>query len=194
MSDGKKVVWEIADPTRVESVFHPLIADMSSRNVPAGYLPVAPGALPEPFYELCGLTSTSSAETNPYHVAASILAQLMPQTIDDDNLLLFLTFLSQLDQNYRTLLTAKDPAALLLLVWWYAKVVVLPTWWMQRRTIMEGKSLCLYLERSFKDQPEVLGLLNYPRRVIDAVANSGGKVRDGVFVSTGEAAKQSLIV
>lgn len=44
MSDGKKVVWNLADPTRQESIFHELLAEKTS--MPDGTKEIPPDVLP----------------------------------------------------------------------------------------------------------------------------------------------------
>lgn len=168
MSVGKKVVWEICDPTREESIFRPMVDYYIDRPMPNGTLPVLPGALPSEFYPLCNLTPTSSPSSNPYHIAASILAQLLPHRINDDNALLFLTFISQMDARFRALLEEKDPRAMLLLVWWYAKTAEHAMWWLKRRSVVEGKAICMFLEERCGDG-RVVALLEFPRVALRVV-------------------------
>ncbi|KAF4453972.1 hypothetical protein F53441_3497 [Fusarium austroafricanum] len=132
MSDGKKVVWNIADPTRKESVFHELLVEWD--GLPDGFKAIPSNALPSVFYEMFDIGPSSSAKTNSYHVAASLLAQLLPRRIDDNTTIHFLTFFTQLDPRYRKLLEGKEPKAMVLLAWWYTKAVAHSSWWMQRRS------------------------------------------------------------
>ncbi|KAF4481746.1 Sterol regulatory element binding [Fusarium agapanthi] len=82
MSDGKKVVWNIADPTRKDSIFHQLLKEWD--GIPDGSRPIPPDALPAMFYDAFDIGPSSAAQNNPYHVAASLLAQLLPRRVDDN--------------------------------------------------------------------------------------------------------------
>ncbi|KAM5353983.1 hypothetical protein ACJ41O_000633 [Fusarium nematophilum] len=108
MSDGKKVVWRIADPSREESIFHGLVADRAS--MPDGRKAVPLGVLPSGFYTVFELMD-STPVTNPYHVAASLLAQLLHREPDENSVVEFLTFLTQLDPRIQN-------ADLVLLSWY----------------------------------------------------------------------------
>lgn len=166
MSVGKKVVWELCDPTREDSAFRPMVDQQEGKPIPNGTMPILPGALPEEFYSLCNLTASSTASSNPYHIAASIIAQLLPHHINDDNTLLFLPFISQLDPQYKRLLEEKDPRAMLLLVWWYAKTAETTLWWLKRRSVVEGKAICIWLEERCGGEPKILALLEFPKMAL----------------------------
>ncbi|KPM35017.1 hypothetical protein AK830_g11558 [Neonectria ditissima] len=165
MSDGKRVVWDIADPTRPESVFHPLLADHARHVAPDGQRPIPPAALPAPFYPLYDLVASTPC-ANPYHVAASLMAQLMQIEVNDTSVIQFLSFLSQLDPRYRRLLEDKDPRAMLLLAYWYAKIVGFKAWWLNRRALVEGQAICIYLERECADDQMIMELLEFPKAIL----------------------------
>jgi hypothetical protein len=174
MSDGKKAVWKIADPTRKDSVFHQLLKEWD--GIPDGSRPIPPGALPTMFYEAFDIGPSSTAQNNPYHVAASLLAQLLPRRIDDNTVIQFLTFLTQLDPRYRKLLEEKDPKAMVLLAWWYTKAAAHSSWWMQRRSVVEGLAVCIYLEINCEHEAVIQELVKFPRRVFDACRGNGGSM------------------
>ncbi|KAF5248189.1 hypothetical protein FAUST_372 [Fusarium austroamericanum] len=154
MSDGKKVVWNLADPTRQESIFHELLAEKTS--MPDGTKEIPPDVLPSIFYSVFNLDASSSVSTNPYHTAASLLAQLLPREITDNTVIQFLSFLTQLDPRFRKLLEEKDPRAIVLLAWWYTKAAVHSSWWMQRH--VEG----------------ICELVKFPKRVFEICRSNGG--------------------
>ncbi|RGP61758.1 sterol regulatory element-binding protein ecm22 [Fusarium sporotrichioides] len=172
MSDGKKVVWNLADPTRQESIFHGLLAERIS--MPDGSKGIPPDVLPGVFYSVFNLDASSCASTNPYHTAASLLAQLLPREITDNTVIQFLSFLTQLDPRYRKLLEEKDPRAMVLLAWWYTKAATHSSWWMQRRSLVEGQAICMYLERYCTHVEGILELVEFPKRVFDACRGNEG--------------------
>lgn len=161
MSEGKKAVWSIVDPTRPDSAFNCIVNDAKNWILPSPDLPIPAGGLPEPFSSLLELEPPSPS-TNPYYGHASLLAQLLPMQPDENNFISFITFVSQPDLRYRRLLEVKDHRALLLLAWWYATVVVAGQWWVRRRAVVDGTALCIYLERH-SDDPRIHKLLDFPR-------------------------------
>ncbi|KAF4954305.1 hypothetical protein FSARC_12169 [Fusarium sarcochroum] len=171
MSDGKRVVWKIADPMRKDSVFHELLTEWD--DLPNGLKPIPPDALPEVFYTVFNLGPSSSAEDNPYHVAASLLAQLLPRKVDNNTVVQFLTFLTQLDPRFRKFLEEKEPKAMVLLAWWYSKAVEHKSWWMHKRSLIEGQAICIYLERYYMHIEGIRELIQLPKRVFDSCKNGG---------------------
>lgn len=173
MSDGKEVVWAIAQPEREDSVFHLIVRDRE--NSPKGTLPIPPSALPPAFYQLFDLHS-STASSNPYHIATSLLAQLLPLEMNSHTTVYFMSFLVQLDPRYKKLLMDKDPRAMALLAWWYAKVSEHQAWWMQRRAVMEGRAICVYLARYYESIEGIEEVMEVPRMMLgldNAMAEMG---------------------
>ncbi|KAL7935895.1 hypothetical protein V8C35DRAFT_264017 [Trichoderma chlorosporum] len=162
MGHGKRVVWSIADPTRPESVFYKLL-DQTPMHQPFDISVIAPASLPPLFYSLFGLSATSSPETNPYHGACAILSAVSAEEINDGNILLFLSFITQIDPCYRSLLEEKDPRALLLLLYWHSLVAPQDRWWLRRRCAVEAKAILMYLERYCADDGEIMELLQLPK-------------------------------
>ncbi|KAL3607991.1 hypothetical protein FPOAC2_02982 [Fusarium poae] len=171
MSDGKKVVWNLADPTRQDSIFYELLVERSS--MPDGTREVPPDALPGIFYSVFNLDASSSTSTNPYYTAISLLAQLLPREITDNTVVQFLSFLMQLDPRYRKLLEEKDPRAMVLLAWWYTKAAVHSSWWIQRRSLVEGQAICVYLERYCTHVEGICELVEFPKRVFEMCRRNG---------------------
>lgn len=167
MGYGKKVVWDIADPSRPESVFHRTLHDTPMQQHYDKSAPISPGIFPPPFYSLFNLSSpTSSVDTNPYHGACVILSVLWANKINEDNALLFLTFITHIDPNYRSLIEEKDHRALLLLLTWHCLVVPLGSWWLRRRCVVEAKAICMYLDKYCADDEDIMKLLEMPKEVL----------------------------
>ncbi|KAH8127691.1 hypothetical protein FP744_10005217 [Trichoderma asperellum] len=167
MGYGKKVVWDIADPSRPESVFHNILHNTPMQQHIDTSAPISPGVFPPFVYSFFGLsTPTSSADTNPYHRACVILSVLWPNTINEDNAILFLTFITHIDPTYRSLLEEKDPRALLLLLFWHCLVVPLENWWLRRRCVVEAKAICMYLDKHCADDEGIIKMLEMPKEVL----------------------------
>ena len=165
MGHGKQVIWEITDPARKESVIHPLVTEMTYPNVPSGQAPILWGSSPPFFFSVFALSYNSTQADNPYHVAASILAQIFYENVDESTVYRFLSFVGQIDARYKCLLEKKEPRALLLLCYWYAKMTMSASWWQRKRSIVEGFAICIYLETFCSDNDGILALLVYPREV-----------------------------
>ncbi|KKP05703.1 hypothetical protein THAR02_02167 [Trichoderma harzianum] len=162
MGHGKRAVWNITDPSRPDSVFHNILNQTPMQN-PIDPSVIVPNSLPPLFYSLFDLSATSSPETNPYHTACAIISALSVNPINDDTVILFLSFITQIDPSYRSLIEEKDPRALLLLLYWHSLVVPEKRWWLRRRCTVEGKAILMYLERYSSDDGEIMELLKVPK-------------------------------
>ncbi|KAK5657497.1 hypothetical protein OQA88_3069 [Cercophora sp. LCS_1] len=158
LTGGKQAVLNICAPTEAAKTFKGFLQPTSR---------VGPEILnlPPLFIELYGLDEHSTPANNPYHAAATVLAQIMPLEIERPNAAKFLSFAGFPDPRYVCLLEARDPLAMLLLAYWYAKVFTADQWWLWRRARLEGPAICRFLEREFKGNPDLLLLLAFPRAV-----------------------------
>ncbi|KAL7788340.1 hypothetical protein V8C37DRAFT_235379 [Trichoderma ceciliae] len=164
MGHGKRAVWDIADPARPESVFHNLLNNTPMRHSFDSTAPILPDVLPPPFYSLFNLSPpTSSVDTNPYHSPCFILSTLWNGEINDHNVLSFLSFITQIDPYYRSLIEEKDPRALLLLLYWHTIVVPHERWWLRRRCVVEAKAICMFLEKHCGNDGDIMELLRVPK-------------------------------
>ncbi|KAK1241965.1 hypothetical protein MKX07_007788 [Trichoderma sp. CBMAI-0711] len=165
MGHGKRAVWSITDPSRPDSVFHNILDKTPMQhNSFATSAPIPPDALPKAFYTVFNLSSSpKDIVKNPYHSPCSILATLWNTPIDDDNVLYFLSFITQIDPSYRALVEEKDPRALLLLLYWHTLVMPHDRWWLRRRCDVEARAILIYLERNCADDEEIMDLLEVPR-------------------------------
>ncbi|KAL7920705.1 hypothetical protein ACQKWADRAFT_297703 [Trichoderma austrokoningii] len=168
MGYGKKVVWDIADPSRPESVFHDTLYNTPMQQTFDTSAPISPGILPPLFYSFFNLSpsSSTSSDTKPYYPACVILSILWADKINEHNAILFLTFITHIDPEYRSLIEKKDHRALLLLLYWHCLVVPLEHWWLRRRCVVEGKAICMYLDKNCTDDEDIMELLEMPKRVL----------------------------
>ncbi|MCJ1278135.1 hypothetical protein MMC21_005950 [Puttea exsequens] len=161
MFHGKHEVWKLAQPHRRESALKPLNGVWLPRPppVPAPEL----SSLPPAMVALLGLSPASAAFDNPYRQAASALAKILERDDPQSTILGFLSCMGTMESGFKALLEMKDARALLVLGWWFAKVCRTRHWYMWRRTALEGAAIVLFLERVWRGDGELMGLLVWPR-------------------------------
>ena len=156
MSVGKKAIWDLTDPLRPDSVFHPMAPVYARMHTP---LPSSgPENVPAVLRRLCRIDAASTAKSNPYFTAVQALSVLARKPRDRVLLFSALPFISQINPAYKALLEKKDAVALLLLALWYAGASGV-VWWIERRAEIEGRAICLYLERYHWDDDTIMDLL-----------------------------------
>lgn len=119
MSEGKKEVWKITDPLRVDSVFHPMVPDFLhyASPIPTSRLKPELQKLPYELIQLCKLDDSSIQANNPYLASASFLAQTIDIECKTRNIRVFLCFFGCMHPHFKHLLEQKDPCALMLLAY-----------------------------------------------------------------------------
>ena len=167
LSEGKTTLWNMTRPSSAISVFEKL----SHNSVPSPTLPNVHGleALPSEFINLCGLDAWSTSTNNPYHAVASGLAKSLHSDSKLTTILGFLTFVMTIPPEFRDLLKCKDPCALLLLAYWFAKTCQFPHWWIVKRASLEGQAICIYLERYYGDDGDMMKLVRFPLMMCGSV-------------------------
>lgn len=170
LSDGKRELARVAQPTGEKSAFQTLMPFENTK--PRSASATVPGleALPPEFIQLCGLDATSTSDNNPYHAVASDLAKSLHSGCQLTTILSFLSFIMSMPPEYKSLLKQKDPCALLLLAYWFAKMCQYRHWWILGRAALEGQAICIYLQRYYGDEPDIQSLLHFPRMMCGAVA------------------------
>ncbi|EXJ85747.1 hypothetical protein A1O1_06115 [Capronia coronata CBS 617.96] len=181
ISEGKKAVWQVANPLREDSVWRGL-GRLYARNTFA--MSKSPKQRPSVFGHLCGdddaveseesdgASSPVSMPFNPYRKTALILTELLDLDCDDSTWNKFLAFIAQVDPCYKVLLQAKDPWAMLMLAYWFVKICRAP-WWIATRAIIQGQAICLYLERYHADDARLQEAIQYPRKELDLAQREG---------------------
>jgi hypothetical protein len=147
LSDGKKAIWKLADPTREDSKFNIIAKEQKASIVPKWIQEnnidiIAPDAR-----RLFNIDDTSTIGNNPYHLPALLLSHLQYEPPTHENLLDFLYFMGSLSPEFQNLLTIKNPRALLLLRWWFKRLETSDLWWLTRRATVEGGATQIWLER-----------------------------------------------
>ncbi|KAK4446555.1 hypothetical protein QBC34DRAFT_304916 [Podospora aff. communis PSN243] len=172
MTGGKRAVYNITNPIRPGSVFN---ASCDHFLDPSARIGREVLNLPSKFIQICNLDESSTPRSNPYHGAATILAQVMPLDCDRKNIHKFLSFVGFPDPRFLRLLEQRDPPAMLLLAYWYAKILAPEHWWIWRRAIAEGPALCTFLEGVFSGDPQLLELLEFPKATFAAAARRSNR-------------------
>ncbi|KAK0729521.1 hypothetical protein B0H67DRAFT_559014 [Lasiosphaeris hirsuta] len=173
MTGGKRAVFEITEPQRPSSIFHPILIGPRHNLPPTPRVGDEVLALPPRFIQMFNLDEHSTPENNPYHAAATVLAQIIIAAESGPaGKAKYLCFLGYADPRYLNLLAEKDPGAMLLLMYWYAIVMPTQEWWIWRRAIFEGPAICSVLETRFAEDPRLLELLEYPKAVFAAAATT----------------------
>lgn len=165
MTQGKDIVWEVADLSRPDSVFHSFFVDMITADMPSGNSPIRPHSISPLFYDLFEITPDSSPANNPYHAAVSYVSQIIGDKKDIIVGRRLFVFAMEVGEPYKALLRSKDPRAMLLLVYWHSKLAEY-AWWSEFRGIVEGLSVCMYLRRYHANETDVLRLLEAPRQAL----------------------------
>lgn len=163
LGEGKKVVWEIADPLRPDSILRPMALEHYDNMMAEVSDQESFKALPAELLELCGLGPGSSPETNPLHRPAAMLGRLMPIELSQKTLLHFMGFVILMPPDFLALIEAKDHRAVLLLAYYIAKLRGRSPWWSGRRLQMDCEAICRYLERFHGGVPHMKKLLEFPR-------------------------------
>jgi hypothetical protein len=166
-TDGKKAVFAIADPTRADSVFckmstghdklwRPLMGPEDSSDTDAV-------EMTRDFIDMFGLgPNTMCGNNNPYYKAAMALARLLRVKCDRNNVVEFFGFIVSINPELKRLLDQRDAKALLLVVHWYAKLYR-AQWWLHRRGMIEGRAICMYLDKHHGNDAKLQRLLQWPK-------------------------------
>jgi len=176
MSEGKKAVWEIANPARPDSVFHALHSEHD--EVSSWFYRTKPGLemLPAEFLKLYDLGPESSSDNNVYYGAAFFLGRIITMEINRYTILHFVSFVYYIHPDHKARLERKDPRTLLLIAYWYAKICQNPPWWMERRARIECQAICIYLEKYHSNEVKLVELLKFPKMMCGLVAKQESKV------------------
>ncbi|OGM48675.1 hypothetical protein ABOM_001980 [Aspergillus bombycis] len=157
MAEGKMAVWRLADPLRPNGLFR----DMADEYAQMYDSPLCTeiDRVPLALARICGITPSSSPNTNPYFTAVHTLAPVLGEYPGQPSRARILSFTSRMDRPFKSLLHARDPVALLLLSLWYIKAGDV-VWWLRLRARVEYQSICIYLRRYHADRWDILDLLS----------------------------------
>lgn len=164
LSVGKKAIWRATDPLRPDSIFYPM-ADVYIQSMKRPPLRDLSELAPD-FIQLCSLDEPLACGQNPYYSAVSILSDLWEATDTREMTGRYISFLSLMELDFRSLLDCKDPRALLIFAYWYA-LLSNSLWFITRRARLECQSICLYLEKYHADDGDIQRMLKVPKAKCD---------------------------
>lgn len=155
MAETKMAVMRLAEPRREDSMFRAMAEEYSTMFDPVSSS--SAGAILSPLERVCLLNEASSKENNPYFTAVRTLSPLLGRRGRVSRSMV-LAFSSQMEPVFKMLLRQKDPVALLLLAMWYDKAAQI-IWWVRHRANVECRAICLYLQRKYGKDREILDML-----------------------------------
>jgi hypothetical protein len=158
LTEGKKEIWRIAQPTREDSIFQALLPDYMKYSSPNMASLAELQKLPGSLFQLGGFDNRSLDMSNPYYGPASVLAQTLDIECSKDNVGRFLSLFGCMTMEYKRLLQEKDPCAMLILGYWYAKVCHSQQWYSWQRAYLESQAICEYLIQHFAHDSAILAL------------------------------------
>lgn len=123
--------------------------------------------LPLPFIRLYNLSDTTTDETNHYRDAIVRLARVLDPLCHPVQVIMEFWGFTNMTAEFKTLLGNRDPRALLILAYWYMRASQLGLWWLRPRTFLEGRAICIYLERYHSDNADIQTLLQYPKAAFE---------------------------
>lgn len=177
LSEGKRAVWQIADPTRPDSMFHSLGKNMNHLSRPDWVLHPDYSSVPPRLARLFDITPEDTVESNIYYLPLLCVQHTELLMLTHELILPFIRFLLYMTPEFRALLELKDPRALLLLLWWFRRVEggQADLWWMTRRAKIEGKAIEIWLERWYGGEE---GLMQMFERV---KGGAGGRLEGEIL-------------
>jgi hypothetical protein len=174
MSVGKMIIWEIADPSRPESVFNPFAQEMLVSAHDYAAEDGIDGMLVA-LVQLCDLDKSSTASNSPYHSPVKLVTFLLAAQYNDQTFFKGLSFVTHMHPEFRNFIQQKEPRALLLLAFWFSQIFHF-RWWLTRRSIVQGQAICIYLERYHADNASIMKLLQIPKSRLGMLDLSSSKL------------------
>lgn len=150
LCDGKRVLWEIADPKRPDSIFHDALKDQNAYTIALPDWvrePEAIARIPPHLQRIFGVTSTSTIDDNVYLLTLMILSRLQNQRLTHATAQSFLQVIAFVTPELIRLLESKDPRAVFIIGWWFKMMDDGDLWWMVSRAKIEGHAIRIWLEK-----------------------------------------------
>jgi hypothetical protein len=165
LSENKMVIWHLTNPLRENSIFHNLFTvHFNLDRLQSHVAKDDTLSLPRGLIDLCELKEEATPDNNPYCKALYHLSPVLNVEFKQENIVQYLSFFSGMSPAFKKLMLKKDPRALLITAYWYAKVLH-SVWILQRRAMLEGQAICLYLMRHHSDEYKIQELLEFPKMI-----------------------------
>lgn len=165
MSEGKKVVWEMADLSRPDSCLRMFSILAHHEMEFPDPKPKLFASLPHELVDFVSRQGDPTQADSPYRTAMMILNRLWHLKCDHSSIILYFNFLLRMETGFKSLLHVKDPAALVVLAYWYARICeYYYGWFIWRRAVLECQAICLYLEKLYPDLPNLEKILEVPKK------------------------------
>ncbi|KAI1261651.1 hypothetical protein F5Y18DRAFT_196414 [Xylariaceae sp. FL1019] len=154
LGNAKMTLWHIVNPLRPDSIFRIMSDTFRKMREPL------PGKgrenIPDDLAELCGITDSSTKETNPYFEVAHGVSWL--QKKDNITLGTAMMVMGHMHNEFEVALRDRDPVAMLLLCLWYTKARH-TVWWINFRARYELPAICTYLRLHHQHDAELQALI-----------------------------------
>lgn len=171
MSEGKTVLWKIADPLRPDSIYYPMAPDfMRFASSPQSSI-LELHKLPSAIVQLCNLDKTIIDAEDPYLPSAAFLARTIDLECKSQNTTAFLGFFGCMHPVFKQLLREKDPPALVLVCIWYSKMIQCQQWWIHCRASLECEAICRYFRLYHGHDANIISAIQYPEMILDIQRN-----------------------
>lgn len=163
MHRGMAILFKICAPDQPGGLFHSLLQDPTYTILKDKWIVDNRDGIegiPWQFVTLCGLTSSSNSQNSPYHASVRSLAQIWDMESTPHTAFRFLTFISLMSPEMKTLLVQKDARAMLILAYWYSKMFHVH-YWLHRRAVVGCAAICIYLKRYHSSDYLMMDMLQY---------------------------------
>lgn len=158
IGEGKKHLWRLAQPTRSDSIFCPLVKDNSCLSVPEwSAVDPRPHIAPR-IMKIFGFSNASNEDSNVYYRPVLTLSMCPNVKLTDENALKFLYIMAVITPEFFELLEVRDMKAMFIMGWWYILLTTGDLWWMSRRARIEGQAIRIWLRQ--RGGNELAGLLD----------------------------------
>lgn len=140
---------------------------------------LSPTQLPLPFIRLYNLSDNDEPDKppNPYRDAITRLARVLDPKCRPLQVILEFWGFTNMTLEFKALLGDRDPRALLVLAYWYMRASQLGVWWLRPRTFLEGRAICIFLERYYADDADLQSLVRYPKAAFGVADGSLTEMR-----------------
>lgn len=150
LTESKKYLWDVADPSRPDSAFYPIMKTKSrhSHTPPDWLVNNGISHVPKAIQQLFKINEQSTKQNNIYLLPILILSHVQHLHLTHENGLDFLYLNALITPEFLVLLENKDRKAIFLIGWWYKTMRDGDLWWIARRAKIEGDAIRIWLQRN----------------------------------------------